>query len=134
MLKNQEELEAIRFKVMNVQTDLTKVQKDCLKAVYDEIQERYVSAKNKFKIDCSGCIKNGLEVVRNYIQFHEQVQSEKKHAKVRMIVEEPTNDIQNDVTNVEEQLEGLSLAELRAKFPHIKSNSVKGFITKLKNN
>lgn len=136
MLKHQEELDAIRLKIVTNQTDWKKHEKDCVKVVYEEIQKEIVGKAKTLDLmscgSCTGKLSSAVSSIRNYILFHEPKQSEKKVAKITMIVEEPINDIQNGSTDITEQLDGLTLSELRVKFPHIKSNSVKGFIEKLK--
>lgn len=167
MLKNQDELEAIRLKVMTGQVDWKKHEKDCIKVVWEEIQEKYVGKKKTLDLlscgGCSGQILSAVSIIKNYIMYHEPKQSELKQAKVRMVVEEPevkgifermqsknytatvnneinpsvamhvAEDLINSITNKNDDLEKLSLTELRERFPHIKSNSVKGFIEKLNN-
>lgn len=116
------ELEAIRTKVEKRQIDYTKTELDCLKAVYDDIQKQ-IGSKMRLNTSCSSCVVSGMNIVHNYIKFHELPEAPvSAKAKVTKVV------ISSGEVNLDE---GLSLKELRAKYPGIKSNSVEGFLKKL---
>jgi hypothetical protein len=110
----QQSLDLIRFKVEKQQYDLSTIEKNCLKEVFEEIQLVFVGKKVKLDIACSGCIKTAVNICHNFINTHEERTSINKANVTEVIVKsEPT------------------LSELREKYPHIKSTSVKGFLQKL---
>ncbi len=112
---NQEErdsLNAIRFKIVNDQTDFNKQEVLHLAVVYSYIT-KYAGKQRVLKLDCQGCLVSAMNITKNYINYHEQIDVQLQN--VVRIETRPT------------------LKELRKKHPHIKSNSVDGFLKKLNN-
>jgi hypothetical protein len=69
--ESQDALEVIRFKVEKQQYDLKGIESNCLKVVFEELQFTFVGKKVKLDIDCPGCIKTAMNVVKNYVDFYE---------------------------------------------------------------
>lgn len=59
-------LELLMPKIINKQVDFNKQEKDCLKLVFDSIQES-VGSKMKLNISCSSCVSSSMTVINNYI-------------------------------------------------------------------
>jgi|GEM_PF-5476260 len=126
-LDSIDSLNAIRQKVTTRQTDFSKKELLQLEEVYIEIQEKRVGKKNVI-LDkgCSSCISSAANIVFNYITFHEpkEIDIEKPipAEKVNVVVKEVSGN----------ELQDLSLKELRQLYPNIKARSVKEFIHELK--
>jgi len=132
----QQSLDLIRFKVEKQQYDLSTIEKNCLKEVFEEIQLVFVGKKVKLDIACSGCIKTAVNICNNFINTHEERVSTNKANVTEVTVKE----VKANVTEVIVKSEPTevcvprepTLAELREMYPHIKATSVKVFIEKLK--
>lgn len=90
----QDALEVIRFKVEKQQYDLRGVEPNCLKVVFEELQFVFVNKKVKLDIACSGCIKTAMNVVKNYVDFHEP-----KTVRVANVPTKPANVVRVDVND-----------------------------------
>lgn len=90
----QDALEVIRFKVEKQQYDLRGVEPNCLKIVFEELQFVFVNKKVKLDIACSGCIKTAMNVVKNYVDFHEP-----KTVRVANVPTKPANVTRVDVND-----------------------------------
>jgi len=93
--ESMEALEVIRFKVEKQQYDLKGIEANCLKLVFEELQFTFVGKKVKLNIDCPGCIKTAMNIVKNYVDFHEPrvirtKQPEKPANVTRVTVKEKT--------------------------------------------
>jgi hypothetical protein len=89
--ESQDALEVIRFKVEKQQYDLKGIESNCLKVVFEELQFTFVGKKVKLDIDCPGCIKTAMNVVKNYVDYHEPKvirtkQPEKPASVTRVVV------------------------------------------------
>lgn len=73
----QTSLNLIRDFVVKQHYDLNAIQKAALKEVYEEIQSN-IGRPKKLDTSCSGCVKTGVNVLKNYIDFHEPVNTVKK--------------------------------------------------------
>jgi hypothetical protein len=122
----QQSLDLIRFKVEKQQYDLSTIEKNCLKEVFEEIQLVFVGKKVKLDIACSGCIKTAVNICNNFINTHEERTSTNKAKVVEVTVKESKANVTEVIVKSEP-----TLSELREKYPHIKSTSVKGFLQKL---
>lgn len=69
--ESMEALEVIRFKVEKQQYDLKGIEANCLKLVFEELQFTFVGKKVNLDIGCPGCIKTAMNVVKNYVDYHE---------------------------------------------------------------
>jgi hypothetical protein len=69
--ESMEALEVIRFKVEKQQYDLKGIEANCLKVVFEELQFTFVGKKVNLDIGCPGCIKTAMNVVKNYVDYHE---------------------------------------------------------------
>lgn len=90
----QDALEVIRFKVEKQQYDLRGIEPNCLKIVFEELQFVFVNKKVKLDIACSGCIKTAMNVVKNYVDFHEP-----KTVRVANVPTKPANVTRVDVND-----------------------------------
>jgi len=90
----QDALEVIRFKVEKQQYDLRGVEPNCLKVVFEELQFIFVNKKVKLDIACSGCIKTAMNVVKNYVDFHEP-----KTVRSTIVPTTPANVVRVDVND-----------------------------------
>ncbi len=90
----QDALEVIRFKVEKQQYDLRGVEPNCLKVVCEELQFVFVNKKVRLDIACSGCIKTAMNVVKNYVDFHEP-----KTVRVANVPTKPANVVRVDVND-----------------------------------
>lgn len=88
----QDALEVIRFKVEKQQYDLRGVEPNCLKVVFEELQFIFVNKKVRLDVACSGCIKTAMNVVKNYVDFHEP-----KTVRVANVPTKPANVTRVDV-------------------------------------
>ena len=104
----QDALEVIRFKVEKQQYDLRGVEPNCLKVVFEELQFVFVNKKVRLDIACSGCIKTAMNVVKNYVDFHEP-----KTVRVANIPTKPANVTRVDVNEPQTDLSKLSIEELQ---------------------
>ena len=104
----QDALEVIRFKVEKQQYDLRGVEPNCLKVVFEELQFVFVNKKVKLDIACSGCIKTAMNVVKNYVDFHEP-----KTVRVANVPTKPANVTRVDVNDTQTDLTTLSIEELQ---------------------
>lgn len=104
----QDALEVIRFKVEKQQYDLRGVEPNCLKIVFEELQFVFVNKKVKLDIACSGCIKTAMNVVKNYVDFHEP-----KTVRVANVPTKPANVVRVDVNAPQTDLSKLSIEELQ---------------------
>lgn len=110
---NQEEkdsLNAIRFKIVNDQTDFDKQEVRHLQVVYTYIT-KYAGKERVLNLSCQSCLITAMNITKNYIKYHEDIDVQLK------------NVVRIEATP--------KLKELREKYPNIKSNSVKGFLKKL---
>lgn len=73
----QTSLNLIRDFVVRQHYDLNAAQKAALKDVYEEIQS-LIGRPKKLDTSCSGCVKTGINVLKNYVDFHEPVSATKK--------------------------------------------------------
>ena len=104
----QDALEVIRFKVEKQQYDLRGIEPNCLKVVFEELQFVFVNKKVKLDIACSGCIKTAMNVVKNYVDFHEP-----KTVRVANVPTKPANVTRVDVNDTQTDLTTLSIEELQ---------------------
>lgn len=101
----KEELEKIRWKVTNNQTDFSKAEILCLAAVYTEIQEAIGKKPKPFDVTCTSCIKTAAGVVKNFILYHEekQVSAPTKAVITKTVIKEPTPDESIDISTMKYQ-------------------------------
>lgn len=101
----KEELEQIRWKVVNNQTDFSKAEILCLAAVYTELQTAIGKKPKTFDVTCTSCIKTAAGVVKNFIQFHEEIQVSKptKAVITKTVVTEPTQKESTDISEMNYQ-------------------------------
>ena len=104
----QDALEVIRFKVEKQQYDLRGIEPNCLKIVFEELQFVFVNKKVRLDIACSGCIKTAMNVVKNYVDFHEP-----KTVRVANVPTKPANVVRVDVNDTQTDLTTLSIEELQ---------------------
>lgn len=104
----QDALEVIRFKVEKQQYDLRGVEPNCLKVVFEELQFVFVNKKVKLDVACSGCIKTAMNVVKNYVDFHEP-----KTVRVANAPTTPANVVRVDVNAPQTDLSKLSIEQLQ---------------------
>lgn len=144
--EEKESLEAIRFKIEHNQTDFNKQEVLHLGVVYSYVS-RYAGKERILKTDCQGCLLTAMNVVSNYIKFYEQIdntlnnvisvinkevpkQEVRKGRREDIIVELSEKENPNISIN-QLKRDKLTLKQLREQYPHIKSNSVRGFLEKL---
>lgn len=101
----KEELEKIRWKVVNNQTDFSKAEILCLAAVYTEIQTAIGKKPKPFDVTCTSCIKTAAGVVKNFILYHEekQLSTPTKAVITKTVVSEPTPDESTDISKMNYQ-------------------------------
>ena len=121
MIESIDLLEVIKPKVMAKQTDFTKMEKDCLKQVWEEIQATH-GKKRYLDISCSSCVSDASTIVLNYI--NEKGLGKKEHSNVNRVVVEEVKEESID-------LKSLKLPELRALFPNIQAKSKDDFLLKV---
>jgi hypothetical protein len=121
-----ESLNAIREKIAIRKYDFSKVELLHLEAVYAEITKQSMGKMKVLDKGCSSCIASAANIVYNYITFHEP-----KEIEVEKIL--PVKDVETVIVEVSgNELEDLSLSELRELYPDIKATSVKRFIEKVR--
>ncbi len=106
--ESQDALEVIRFKVEKQQYDLRGVEPNCLKVVFEELQFVFVNKKVRLDLACSGCIKTAMNVVKNYVDFHEP-----KTVRVANVPTKPANVVRVDVNTPQTDLSNLSIEQLQ---------------------
>lgn len=108
--EQKESLNAIRFKIVNDQTDFNKQEVLHLTVVYSYIT-KYAGKERVLNMSCQSCLITAMNITKNYIKYHE--------------------DIDVQLTNIVRVEKRPTLKELREQHPNIKSNSVEGFLKKL---
>ena len=127
MLKSKQELDFIREKIMRGDVDLNRQEKDSLKVVYDEIQETIVKGRSRLDLKCSGCLPNAIDIVRNYIIFHEPKSTVKVHNEKKAVVVEVDSSYELTASEARE----MQLKDLRKIFPEVSAKSIDIFVDKL---
>ena len=131
-----EELEVVREKVSRRDLDFNEIELQCLTQVYKEIGQHY-GLRYTLNKSCSSCIKEAMNIVYNYINFHEPKKTTVlREAKVTVI--KPTLTESDSVADLEgaprpdnpteEALNEMTLPELREAYPDIKKRSKTDFI------
>lgn len=141
---NQEEkdsLNAIRFKIVNDQTDFNKQEVLHLQVVYTYIT-KYAGKERVLNLSCQSCLITAMNITKNYIKYHEDIDVQLKNVvKVKRFELVGDGEI-TGISFTDKPIKGMewhafsddktpTLKELREKYPNIKSNSVKGFLKKL---
>lgn len=128
LTETQDSLEVIREKIMLRKYDFSKDELIHLGAVYNEIQMKATGKNKVLDSGCSSCIQSAAGIVFNYITFHEskaiEIEETIPNREIEIVIKEVSGD----------ELEDLTLAELRELFPNIKSNSKDKFIQKVREN
>lgn len=124
-LESIDSLNAIREKVSIRKNDFNKHELLHLTEVYAEITEKSMGKAKVLDVGCSSCIASAANIVYNYITFHEP-----KEIEVEEML--PLDEVNTVIVEVSgNELEDLSLSELRQLYPDIKATSVKKFIEKV---
>lgn len=125
-LESIDSLNAIREKVSIRKNDFNKHELLHLAEVYAEITQKSMGKAKVLDTGCSSCIASAANIVYNYITFHEP-----KEIEVEEML--PLNEVNTVIVEVSgNELEDLSLSELRQLYPDIKATSVKKFIEKVR--
>lgn len=125
-LESIDSLNAIREKVSIRKNDFNKIELLNLAEVYAEITSKSMGKAKVLDVGCSSCISSAANIVYNYITFHEP-----KEINIEEI--KPLNEVNVVVVEVSgNELEDLSLSELRQLYPEIKATSVKKFLEKVR--
>lgn len=135
-IESQEELEVVREKVSRRALDFNEIELQCLTQVYKEIGQHY-GQRYTLNKSCSSCIKEAMNIVYNYINFHEPKKTTVlRDAKVTVI--RPTLTEADAVADLEgtprpdnptiEALNEMSLPQLREAYPNTKKRSKADFI------
>lgn len=125
-LESIDSLNAIREKVSIRKNDFNKHELLHLAEVYAEITKESMGKAKVLDVGCSSCIASAANIVYNYITFHEP-----KEIEVEEMI--PLDDANIVIVEVSgNELEDLSLSELRQLYPEIKATSVKKFLEKVR--
>jgi hypothetical protein len=125
-LESIDSLNVIRQKVATRQIDFSKDELLHLEEVYIEIQKKATGKTKVLDKGCSSCIASAANIVYNYITFHEP----KEFSIEENIPSEDINIVLKEVAG--DELDDLSLSELRELYPNIKSTSKEGFLKKVR--
>ena len=125
-LESIDSLNAIREKVSIRKNDFNKHELLNLAEVYAEITQKSMGKSKVLDMGCSSCIASAANIVYNYITFHEPKEIEVEE----MLTLDEVNTVIVEVSGNE--LEDLSLSELRQLYPDIKATSVKKFLEKVR--
>jgi len=159
IIEHEESLNVVRQKCDTRQTDFTAEELRHLNLVNIELQQSYGKKFVKpLDQSCGYCVITAMNCVHNYIKFEESkdagknkskhIEQVKEDHKPKVIEEWGTGNTyhENGALNIteiqelaeethpktDEDLTGLSLKDLRAKFPNIKARSIDRFIELLK--
>lgn len=125
-LESIDSLNAIREKVSIRKNDFNKTELLQLAEVYAEITSKSMGKAKVLDTGCSSCISSAANIVYNYITFHEP-----KEINIEEI--KPLDEVNTVIVEVSgNELEDLSLSELRQLYPEIKATSVKKFLEKVR--
>lgn len=125
-LESIDSLNAIREKVSIRKNDFNKIELLNLAEVYAEITSKSMGKAKVLDTGCSSCIASAANIVYNYITFHEPKEIDIEQIK-------PLDEVNVVVVEVSgNELEDLSLSELRQLYPEIKATSVKKFLEKVR--
>lgn len=125
-LESIDSLNAIREKVSIRKNDFNKTELLQLAEVYAEITSKSMGKAKVLDTGCSSCISSAANIVYNYITFHEP-----KEINIEQI--KPLDEVNTVIVEVSgNELEDLSLSELRQLYPEIKATSVKKFLEKVR--
>lgn len=125
-LESIDSLNAIREKVSIRKNDFNKIELLNLAEVYAEITRKSMGKAKVLDVGCSSCIASAANIVYNYITFHEP-----KEIEVEEML--PLDEVNTVIVEVSgNELEDLSLSELRQLYPDIKATSVKKFLEKVR--
>lgn len=114
---------ALRKKAKETNAKLTPNELQELTHVYSECVFEASGKKRTLSIGCASCIPDALKIVANYIDHYEPKgpRTERKTKVTKVATAFPDEKPENE----------MSLNELRAKYPNIKSTSKKGFREKI---
>lgn len=111
-------IEIIREKVVRGATDYSKSEQLALSEVYGDVT--YLAGKRRvLDVSCSSCLISAVTIIGNYIKYHEHNETPIPEVKANVYMRSVN---END---------GLTLSQLRTKYPGVKATSVIGFISKL---
>lgn len=76
-----ESLNKIRSKVMRKAIDLDKQEVLYLAEVYAEVTKESTGKAHVLNLGCSSCVNNAVNILYNFVMFHEEKQSERTESK-----------------------------------------------------
>ena len=88
-IESTEELEVIRPKAKRKDVDLNDMEKQCLSVVYEEITKKVQKVKRAtLNLSCSSCVRSAINLVYNYITYHEEREVEVPQEKAKVTIVE----------------------------------------------
>jgi len=118
-------LDYVRPKVIRKDYDFNQIEKLAVAEVWEEIQYNVSGKKRVLSLGCQSCLADASNILLNFINMHEERDTPKTARVFEIKIDEELKE--------ETVVRDVTLAELRAQYPHIKATSVKVFLQKIEN-